>query len=106
MSPLKEYDVDTFVKKARTGSAPGGDGISYKVFKYCGKLRNVVCNLLQVFWEDKGLVDDWCKAEGVYLPKEAYAEKIGHFRPISVLGIMGKMYMVDKEKNSKLFASK
>ena len=93
LSPLKDYEVDTFIKKARAGSAPGGDGISYKVFKYCDKLRSALCNLLQVLWEDKGLVDEWCKAEGVYLPKEANSEKIGQFRPISLLGVMGKIYM-------------
>ena len=44
-------------------------------------------------WREGELVDDWCKAEGIYLPKEAEAELIGQFRPISILNVDGKIYM-------------
>lgn len=41
MSDIKTKEVDDFVRKARSKSAPGNDGISYKVFKKCPLLRNV-----------------------------------------------------------------
>ena len=90
---LKEYEVDNFVKKARAGSAPGGDGVSYKAFKYCDKLRNLLFKMLADLWDDKGLIDEWCTAEGIYLPKEGEAEQIGQFRPISLLSVIGKVYL-------------
>ena len=39
LGDLRKQEVDDFVKKARTKSCPGNDGISYKVYKRCGKLR-------------------------------------------------------------------
>ena len=49
--------------------------------------------LLKELWRKGERVDEWCKAEGVYLPKEAEAELIGQFRPISILNVDGKIYM-------------
>ena len=90
---IDEKEVDDFVKKARAKSAPGGDGVSYKVFKYCKKLRDMLHNLLKMLWEERELVEDWCKAEGVYLPKEQNAERIGQFRPISIINVVCKIFM-------------
>ena len=92
LGPLWEDEVDNFVKKARAKSAPGGDGVSYKVFKYCKNLRHSLFCMLRDLWDEKELVDEWCTAEGIYLPKEANAEEIGQFRPISLLNVTGKIY--------------
>ena len=93
LGPIREHEVDDFVRKARAKSAPGGDGVSYKVFKYCDKLRHTLYGMLALLWETKELVEDWGKAEGVYLPKEQNAEKIGQFRPISIINVTCKIYM-------------
>ena len=66
---FKEKEVDDFVRKARAKSAPGGDGVSYKVYKYCDRLRHKLFMLLRQLWREGEIVDEWCKAEGVYLPK-------------------------------------
>ena len=57
---IDEKEVDDFVKKARAKSAPGGDGVSYKVFKYCKKLRDMLHNLLKMLWEERELVEGRC----------------------------------------------
>ena len=44
-------------------------------------------------WEEPDLLEEWCTAEGVYLPKEENAKQIGQFRPISLLSVLGKIYM-------------
>ena len=93
LGPIKEKEVDEFVRKARAKSAPGGDGVSYKVFKYCDGLRHILFELLRDLWEDKELVEGWCRAEGVYLPKEQNAEKIEQFRPISIISVACKIFM-------------
>lgn len=90
---IREREVDDFVRKARGKSGPGGDGVSYKVYKYCDRLRHKLFLLLRQLWREGDIVDEWCKAEGVYLPKEAEAEDIGQFRPISLLNVDGKIYM-------------
>ena len=93
LGPISEKEVEDFVKKARAKSAPGGDGVSYKVFKYCKKLRKTLHNLLGGLWVEKDVVEEWCKAEGVYLPKEQNAAKIGQFRPISIINVVCKIFM-------------
>ena len=90
---FKKKEVNDFVRKARAKSAPGGDGVSYKVYKYCDRLRHKLFLLLRQLWREGEIVDEWCKAEGVYLPKEAEAELIGQFRPISILYVEGKIYV-------------
>ena len=67
--------------------------MSYKVYKYCDRLRHKLYLLLKDLWKEGELLDEWCSAEGIYLPKEANAEQIGEFRPISILNVDGKIYM-------------
>ena len=93
LGSLKEKELDDFVRKSRAKSAPGGDGVSYKVYKYCDRLRHKLFLLLKELWHKEGLVDEWCHAEGIYLPKEESSEAIGDFRPISILNVDGKIYM-------------
>ncbi|XP_012938538.1 uncharacterized protein LOC106011905 [Aplysia californica] len=93
LGPIREKEVDEFVKQARAKSAPGGDGVSYKVFKYCDTLRHTLFEMLRGLWKDKEIVKDWCRAEGVYLPKEQNAKEIGQFRPISIINVTCKIFM-------------
>ena len=58
LGSIREREVDEFVRKARAKSAPGGDGVSYKVFKYCDKLRHTLFEMLRDLWKDKEIVKD------------------------------------------------
>lgn len=97
--PGKEFDVGElrwkevteFVRKARSGSAPGANGIPYKVFKSCPGLLRELWKILKVVWRRKVVCETWCSAEGVYIPKEVNATEIGQFRPISLLNVDGKI---------------
>ena len=42
-------------------------------------------------WRNKDVADRWCIAEGIYLPKQERSEKLGEFRPISLLNVDGKI---------------
>ena len=91
MDGLKMKEVEDFVKKARAKAAPGNDGICYKVYKYCTKLRLRLFLLLKDMWKNKEVAERWSIAEGIYLPKEEDSKDIGQFRPISLLNIDGKI---------------
>ena len=69
------------------------DGLSYKDYNYCDKLRNKLFLFLQGLWRQGESVDVWCKAEGIYLPKGADTELISQFRPIPLLNVDGKILM-------------
>ena len=83
----------SIVRKARAKSAPGGDGVTYKVFKHCDKLRHTLFEIQRALWKDKEIVKDWCRAEGVYLPMEQNAENVGQFWPISIINVACKIFM-------------
>ena len=91
MNDLKMKEVEMFVKKARAKAAPGNDGVCYKVYKYCSKLRIRLFLLLKEMWKRKDVAQRWAIAEGIYLPKEEESKEIGQFRPVSLLNIDGKI---------------
>ena len=91
MSDLRAKEVESFVKKARSKSSPGNDGVSYKVYKNCPRLRNILFLLLRDMWKKKKEASRWKIAEGIYIPKEENSSEIGQFRPISMLNIDGKI---------------
>lgn len=65
---LKE--IQEVVKAARAGSAPGPSGISYKVYKCCSELLQLLWKLLKPIWRRGVIAKQWRYAEGVWIPKE------------------------------------
>ena len=92
LSDLRKKEVDDFIRKARSKSSPGNDGISYKVYKQCPKLRKQLFLLLRQMFRKKDAAERWFIAEGIYLPKEEESKEIGQFRTISLLNVDGKIY--------------
>ena len=92
LSDMKKKEVDDFIKKARSKSSPGNDGISYKMYKQCPKLRKQLFLLLRQMFRKKDAAERWYLAEGIYLPKEEVSKEIGQFRTISLLNVDGKVY--------------
>ena len=91
LEDIQKKEVDEFIKKARGKGSPGNDGVSYKVYKYCPKLRLRLYLLLRDSWREKNVAERWSVAEGVYLPKEVDSKELNQFRPISLLNIDGKI---------------
>ena len=91
MSDIKKMAEDEFITKASCKSSPGNDGVSYKVYKKCPRLRNSLLLLLRNMWERKNVAKRWVMAKGIYLPKKEKSETLGQFRPISLLNIAGKI---------------
>ena len=86
-SGIKLKEVQDFVHKARAGSVPGMNEISYKLYKNCPRVLRKLTVLLQ------GIVpQEWCLADGVWIPKEMHRRGITNFRPISLLNVNGKIF--------------
>jgi len=92
MSNLKAKEVREFVRKARTKSAPGMNGLSYKLYKNCPLVLGELTVLLQRVWKENLIPQDWCLADGIQIPKEKNSVGIGNFRPISLLNVEGKIF--------------
>ena len=85
-------EVQEVVRKARASSAPGGNGIPYLLYKRCPEVLRILWGLLRVAWRKGVVPQEWCIAEGVFIPKEENSKGISQFRPISLLNIEGKIF--------------
>ena len=91
---LRLYEAREFIRKARTCSAPGLNGISFKLYKNClTVLEQLVC-LLQRARREGYVAQEWCLADGVWIPKEDNSIGVGSFRPISLLNVEGAWIML------------
>ncbi|XP_052218246.1 uncharacterized protein LOC127835860 [Dreissena polymorpha] len=84
-------EVKDIVRKARASSAPGPNGVPYRVYKNCPKILLRLWKLIKVVWRKGELCREWLKAEGCFIPKEEDSSTLGQFRTISLLNVEGKI---------------
>lgn len=89
----KLSEVRELLKKARSGSAPGPNGLPYKVYKQCPRLTTRLWKLLVMVWKRGELPDDWLISDGCFIPKEENSTSISQFRTISLLNVEGKLFL-------------
>lgn len=86
-------EVRDVIQKARAASAPGPNGIPYKVYKNCPRLTRRLWKHIRVIWRRGRLADSWNQAEGCYIPKEENSKNLSQFRTISLLNVEGKILL-------------
>ncbi|XP_026059304.1 uncharacterized protein LOC113043970 [Carassius auratus] len=85
-------EVQDIVQKARSASAPGPNGIPYKVYKRCPMILRRLWKLLRRIWT-KGIIPaSWKRAEGCFVHKEMDSSDISQFRTISLLSVECKVF--------------
>ena len=101
-------EVRRVLQKARAASAPGPNGIPYKIYKCCQRLAQRLWKLLKVVWRKGELPVSWMLAEGCFIPKEENAKTLGQFRTISLLNVEVKIFLavLAKRTTSFLLANK
>ncbi|XP_078603950.1 uncharacterized protein LOC144877779 [Branchiostoma floridae x Branchiostoma japonicum] len=85
-------ELETAIKKARAGSAPGPNGVSYQIYKKCPKVGRLLWKLFRVAWKKQCIPSAWRRAGGVLIPKEKVSTDIKQFRNISLLNVEGKLF--------------
>ena len=80
------------LRKTRTKSAPGPNGVPYKVYKRCPEVSKLLYQYLRSLWAKNSISDTWREAEGVFIPKEENASSVEKFRTISLLNVEGKLF--------------
>ena len=80
------------VRKARSKSAPGYSGTSYKVYKKCPLLLGRLYKLIKVVWRQQKIPECWQCAEGCLIPKEENSRHIKQFCTIALLSVEGKIF--------------
>ena len=84
------------LRKTRSKSAPGPNGVPYLVYKRCPGVARLLWQYLRGIWRKNGISKSWRKAEGVFIPKEDGATTVEKFRTISLLNVEGKLYFAMK----------
>ncbi len=92
MSPPKLSKVKQAVKKARSASAPGPNGVPYSVYKNAPDVLKILWKNMKVAWDKQIIPKAWRKAGGVFIPKEKNSTTIEQFRQINLLNIEGKIF--------------
>ena len=103
VTPLKDNpptfrELTEKLKKTRSKSAPGPNGVPYLVYKRCPDIARILYKYLRGLWIKNQISETWKEAEGVLIPKEDGATDISKFRTISLLNVEGKLYFAFKAK--------
>uniref|UniRef100_A0A3B1JD36 Reverse transcriptase domain-containing protein n=1 Tax=Astyanax mexicanus TaxID=7994 RepID=A0A3B1JD36_ASTMX len=91
-SPPRWGEVVEAVKKARAASAPGPNGVPYRLYKNSPNVLRLLWKQMKVMWTKQTIPKAWRRAGGVLIPKEKDASNIGQFRQINLLNVEGKVF--------------
>ena len=92
IDPPRLKEIEQVVRKARSSSAPGPNGIPYRFYKNTPGVLRFLWKLMKVAWQ-KGIIPvNWRRATGVLIPKDKNSTEISQFRPISLLNVEGKIF--------------
>ncbi|XP_077382825.1 5-azacytidine-induced protein 2 isoform X1 [Festucalex cinctus] len=90
--PPKLSEVRQAVKKARSSSAPGPNGMPYKLYKNCPKVLELLWYLMRTAWKKQLIPSEWQRAVAIFIPKEENSKEISQFRNIALLNVEGKIF--------------
>ena len=85
-------EVERAVKRTRTASAPGPNGVPYRLYKNTPGVLKYLWKLMKVAWEKGTIPKAWQRAGGILIPKEKNSSTIDQFRQISLLNVEGKIF--------------
>ena len=92
------------LRKTRAKSAPGPNGVPYRVYKRCPEVAKLLYLYLRSMWAKNEISDAWREAEGVFIPKEENASSVEKYRTISLLNVEGKLFFSLKSERILDFA--
>lgn len=89
-STLKWREVEQAVKRTSASSAPGPNGVPYRLNKNAPDVLHFLRRLMA--W-NKGIIPKtWHRSNGVLIPKEKDSTGVGQFCPICLLNVEGKIF--------------
>ena len=80
------------LRKTRSKSSPGPNGVPYLIYKRCPGVAGQLWGYLKELWRRNKMSETWREAEGVFIPKEEGATTVDKFRTISLLNVEGKLF--------------
>ena len=93
ISPPRWSAVQKMVHRARASSAPGPNGVLYRLYKNTPDVLHFIWKLMKVVWQNQELPTCWQKAGRILTPKEKCSSEIDQFHQISLLNVEGKIFL-------------
>lgn len=62
MAPPKLSEVEEVIRRARSTSAPGPNGIPYKLYKRCPQVLKELWKLIRAVWKQQSIPKEWRRA--------------------------------------------
>lgn len=86
---LTEPEILSSLNQIKPKKAPGPDGLSGKILKFCShQLKGVLTNLFQILLHTSTVPNTWKQSNIVPVPKKPGATELNDFRPIALTSIM------------------
>ncbi|KAM4567620.1 uncharacterized protein V3H82_011871 [Fundulus diaphanus] len=92
ISPPRWSEVENIVRRARAASAPGPNGVPYRLYKNAPGVLQFLWKLMKIVWKKKEIPSSWRRGRGILIPKEKGSSEIDQFRQISLLNVEGKIF--------------
>ena len=91
------FSFDDFLEilsSRRNASAPGLNGIRYKVYKKCPRISKFIFKIFQACFKRCEIPIQWRSAQEIYIPKVSSPSenKPSDFRRIALLNVEGKLF--------------
>jgi len=90
--PPKWKEVESTVRRAKSASAPGPNGVPYKLYKNAPDVLHFLWKLMKIVWQKGIIPKSWRRAGGVLIQKEKDATDISQFWPICLLNVESKIF--------------
>ena len=93
------FSYDDFLdilSSRRNTSAPGLNGIPYKVYKKCPRISKFLFKFFQACFKRCEIPIQWRSAQEIYMPKVSSPSenKLSDFRAIALLNVEGKLFFI------------
>ena len=92
MNGITQEEFQAAVRHSRPKSAPGPNGIVYRVYKNCPQVRKVLYQLFCRVWRQQQVPAAWQCAKIALVPKMENSKDVTEFRPIALTNVEGKLF--------------
>ena len=89
----KLSEIIKVTMKAWEASAPGLNGIPYRIYKGAPDVLKLLWKQMRILWKKQTIQKSWRRAGGILITREKNAKSIDQFRQISLLNVEGKIFL-------------